>query len=1055
MNLSVLALTLILLTLFLISPPPAEAQAYSAILTGTVTDASGAYVPGAVVAVSGGGHGVERKVSTDENGDFVLSFLEPGDYRVLVSKPGFASVDVRSVRLSSNDRVRLPLQLKVGNVSETVVIEASDSPIDTGSAAVSTVISKSLAESVPLNGRSFQSLVTLSPGVVSTKSDATNQGQFSVNGQRADSNYFMVDGVSGNIGAASSYTLGGTTPATNAVGSSASLVSIDALEELNIQTASFAPQFGRSSGGQISVTTRSGSNQFRGSVYEYFRNDALDANDWFANSSGLGKPPLRHNDFGGVLGGPILPKKVFFFFSYEGLRLRQPNTLITSVPSMSLRASVPAEIRPLLNAFPVPNGAEITPTRSEFRAIFSNPRIMDATSLRIDFKASGKLTIFGRYNYAPSHLETRGGSGGQLTKRESLAQTLTAGASYVLNSRMLNTFRLNFSKSNSTSFTRLTDFGGAVPPPESLLYQQPFASPSDSSFSFSVDGSSIVVGQGGNWQHQVNLVDDFSVRRRDHQLQLGVDFRRMSPLISTPRYSQSISTTGALVQSSIASQVTVGSRLAEIYPVFKNLSAYVQDVWSVNRRLTLTYGLRWELNPPPKEKNGNYPLAFEGGFNPDDLKLVPGGYPFWETRYTNFAPRLGAAYLLFPKPGRETVVRGGFGVFYDLASGAVGEAVSGTVLQFTGSKVLRRVALPLTLDQATPPEFNRDPPYREVFIFDPELKTPRTYQWSAGIEQSLGPKQSVSVAYVGAAGRKLITDQFIWDIFNLEADFLGLHFVNDTGTSDYNSLQVKYDRRPLRGLDAIVSYTWSRSFDTSSNDSSYLNGVDPEYLRSERGPSDFDVRHSLSAGLTYQIPAPRFNKLLSAVIGGWTLSSIITVRSATPITFIQGYTTTCETEFICTADCDVFANTLCPRPDVVPGVPIYLHGPEYPGGMRLNPAAFASAPPGRQGTLGRNALRGFPAFQTDLSLRRTLKLGERIRLELTAEAFNVFNHPNFADPDGMFFGDPWFDDAFFGKAFQMLGSTRSSVGSGGEAGLNPIYQLGTPRSIQLAVRLRF
>jgi hypothetical protein len=206
--------------------------------------------------------------------------------------------------------------------------------------------------------------------------------------------------------------------------------------------------------------------------------------------------------------------------------------------------------------------------------------------------------------------------------------------------------------------------------------------------------------------------------------------------------------------------------------------------------------------------------------------------------------------------------------------------------------------------------------------------------------------------------------------------------------------------------------------------------------------------------ITYRVPAFKAGRFISALVNGWSVSGMFIARSAMPITYMQALTTFCE-EFICFVDCEQFPNSLCPRPDLVPGEPIYIRGREYPGGKRLNPAAFVTPPAGRQGTLGRNSLRGFPAVQLDISLKRSFSLTEKVELQLTGEVFNIFNHPNFADPEGFLYGEPELDHYSFGIAYQMLGRTGGTTGSAGEAGLNPIYQLGTPRSIQLSARLRF
>ena len=322
-----------------------HAQGATATLSGVVTDQTGAILPGAGIAVISIAQGFQRTSATNDEGIFVVPLLPPGNYTVKAEHEGFTPAEFRDVILNVNDQRTIKISLKVGNVANQTV-DVLDSPalIDE-SPAVGTTVDRQFVSNLPLNGRSFQSLIALSPGVVVTPATSFNRGQFSVNGQRANANYFTVDGVSANIGANSSdgisQDFAGSLPGLNTFGGTNSLVSVDALEEFKIQTSTFAPEFGRSPGGQVQILTRSGTNDFHGTFFEYFRNDALDAKDWFVNANRLTKPALRQNDFGFVLGGPVLlPRfgeggplvgyngrnKTFFFFSYEGLRLRQPQT---------------------------------------------------------------------------------------------------------------------------------------------------------------------------------------------------------------------------------------------------------------------------------------------------------------------------------------------------------------------------------------------------------------------------------------------------------------------------------------------------------------------------------------------------------------------------------------------------------------------------------------------------------------------------------------------------------------------------------------------------------
>src|SRR6185369_1096680 len=300
----------------------------------------------------------------------------------------------------------IDFEMLIGDVFETVTVEAGAPLMNTELPTVSTVINRTFVENVPLNGRSVQTLITLAPGVVLTTTSQNDQGQFSVNGQRADANYFTVDGVSADFGVTGFSTMvqtaGGALPALSALGGTNSLVSVDAMQEFRLQTSSFAPEFGRTPGGQISIATRSGANAFHGTLFEYFRNNVLDAKDWFVNAAGLPKPKERLNDFGGVLGGPVIKNKTFFFFSYEGQRLRQPSSMQTVVPDNQARQQAPATMRPYLNAFPVANGPGVAPGLALFNAGFSNPSSLDAYSIRVDHSLRSKLNVFGRYNFSPS-----------------------------------------------------------------------------------------------------------------------------------------------------------------------------------------------------------------------------------------------------------------------------------------------------------------------------------------------------------------------------------------------------------------------------------------------------------------------------------------------------------------------------------------------------------------------------------------------------------------------------------------------------------------------------
>src|SRR5271165_5649778 len=458
--------------LFVFALVPIGLIAQTADLSGFVSDPSGLAVPNAKITLKGSATGATRELTSNQQGLYSIPALPPGSYDITLDATGFQSLHQAGILLQVDQRARLDFALSIGAVSETITVEGGAPLLNASDASVSTVIGNRFIENMPLNGRSFSSLIDLTPGVVLTPANGYEQGQFSVNGQRPDSNYFMVDGVSANLGNAGSGGLlyqggAGQLPSTNAFGGTSNLVSLDALEEFRVETSTFAPQYGRTPGAQISVVTKSGTNAFHGTAFEYFRNDKLDANDWFANAKGLKRPELRQNDFGGVLGGPIKKDKLFFFGSYEGLRVRQPHVANTYVPDLASRQNAPAAVQPLLNAFPLPNGSDFGNGTAAFAAGYSDPSTLDSTSVRVDYLPAQRVTIFGRFSDAPSKINVRGGQDGseysdvQSTKYG--MQAVTAGSSQAIAPQLTNEVRCNYSRATSNGFYGLDNFGGATP----------------------------------------------------------------------------------------------------------------------------------------------------------------------------------------------------------------------------------------------------------------------------------------------------------------------------------------------------------------------------------------------------------------------------------------------------------------------------------------------------------------------------------------------------------------------------------------------------------------
>lgn len=1043
------------------------AQSPTATLNGRVLDSSGAAVVGAAVDATDVNTNLTYHCVTNGEGLYTILNLPPGPYRVEVAKPGFKALIKPDVTLHVQDVIALNFKLSPGAVSESVTVQGDASLVNSESVSVSTVVDRQFAENLPLNGRSFQSLIELTPGVVVTPTSIYDAGQFSVNGQRASSNNFMVDGVSANIGAgtgqmaSAGQASAGTVAGFGILGGTNSLVSVDALEEFRIQTSTYAAEFGRSPGAQISIETRSGTNAFHGTLFDYVRNDIFDAEDWFngyTNTTPLRKSEERQNDFGGVFGGPIIKNRTFFFFSYEGFRLRLPLTDQTTVPSLNSRQTAPSAIQPYLNAYPLPNGPEIldqngNPTGiAPFNASFSEPATINATSIRIDHKWNDKLTVFGRYSDSPSNVTARGDTQGlyslsTTTPQTLRTQTLTLGARWSPAASMVNDFRVNYSKNTSTTRNGLDSFGGAIVPPDSILFPSPFSS-ANSFYAFyvgSLTGYFWEVGDHGeNVQRQVNLVEKLSLQKGRHTLRFGFDYRRLSPIFRPAVYDliPYFSGVSAVIAGTPDYGVQVNASEGGTV-IFHNLGVFGQDTWRVSPRLTLTYGLRWELDSPPSTANGPALLAVSNFDNLSNLALAPPGTPLWSTTYRNFAPRVGAAYELSHAKGREAVLRGGFGLFYDLASTEAGDAIGPILYPFGVSISLpASTTFPLNPLPQPPPITAASLASSYFTAFDPHLKLPYTLQWNVALEQSMGANQALSLSYIGAAGRRLVEQEYLSPAPNPLLSS-SVELVENATTSDYDALQVQFQRRLSTGLQALASYTWSHSIDEGSSSSgAQQNLIVPGNPSENRGNSDFDIRHTFSGALSYNIPKAPVNRLVRAISRDWSLDNIFQARTATPVSVYDNNFYT------------LFGNLVNVRPDVVPGTPLYLYGSQYPGGKALNPAAFTPPPtdssgnPLRQGDLARNALRGFGAWQWDFAVRRQFNLREKLHIQFKGEFFNLLNHPNFGPPLG--------DIGQIGKFGLSQATLGQSLSGGvGTGGLIPLYQIGGPRSVQLALKLQF
>jgi hypothetical protein len=1044
------------------------ARAQNAMLTGSITDPNGAVLPKASVDLVNQDTGVRLHAQSNDAGVYTLPSVKPGVYDVTVQDAGFKTYDRRGVKLDVAQNARLDFALQVGTASERVEVAAQELQIDTTDASVSTVVDRQLVGNLPLNGRSFQSLLYITPGVVlnagggATGGEGTT-GQFVVNGQRADTNYWMIDGVSGNIGMSPSAPgtgAAGTVGATSATGGTTALIQVDAMQEFRIETSTYAPEYGRVMGGQISIQSRSGTNQFHGTAFDYLRNSVLDANDWFAKNQGLPKAHEIQNDFGGVIGGPILKDKSFFFFSYEGLRVLQPFTQVATVPDLAARAAAVPAMQPYFKMYPLPAAGAVDTAPGSglvpYIATYSNPSKGNAYSLRIDHQLTKSVNLFARYNHAPSVDSLRGEGGlaaNDTTFTKDITKTGTAGATWTKSPQVVNDTRFNYSVSGGNVVSVADSFGGGAPMP-AFPFSNGFSFATATVYSIPAFGGTSMNEEVGpyakNYQRQYNVTNTLFVQKGSHGLKFGVDYRRLTPSYGQVSY-EIIPIFFSIQDMEQGNCFLYLSRYGPGQFLLQNLGVFGQDTWRVNSRLNLTYGLRWDVDFAPQTQVG-IPLPGVTGFsltNLSNLAQAPGTSAF-NTHFGGVAPRVGGAYRIITRPDRELVVRGGFGVFYGLASSETvnNYAIRYPLYPYGTDAIFASGHFPFgptdpeaALPAIVPPTAANG---QTLFGIDPNINLPYALEWNLSLEKSLGKAQVFSLSYVGASDRRQVG---VESVSNPNAKYAQAYLVGGTGTLSYQAMQAQFQRRLANGLQALVSYTWSHSIDTGSY-GAYSNGSLAN-VNANRGNSDYDLRHAFSAALTYQPPAVRNNRLMRAITSDWSTDNIVEVRSGPPVDITDGnfsaYGQTHSTIF---------------RPDVVPGKPLYLTGSKYPGGKALNPAAFVDPPsvydptvggqaPTRQGNLGRNNLRALGLWQWDFSAHRDFTLHEAVKLQFRAELFNILNHPNFAPFNSTF----QTGNTFFGQTNSMLNQYLGSAQATGQQG--SLYLPGGTRSGEFALKLMF
>jgi len=1030
--------------LFFLFASSAMAQTHRVTVRGTIFDPNKAVVPGATIKITNQGTSETRSVISREDGEYIISSLAPGLYRLDVTKAGFANFGQDNIVLRVNQDLRIDPSLEVSGMSHYGFVEVPHE-LAKDSASISAVIENRQIEALPLDGRNFYELNLLVPGAVPPAQGSAGSVRgdfaFSVNGAREDGNNFLLDGV---------YNVD---PKLNTFGVRPS---VDAIREFNIATSSYDAAFGRNPGAQVNVVLKSGTNDIHGSLFEFHRNGALDARNYFAPASEA-KPKYLRNQFGGAIGGPIKRDRTFFFADYEGTRSREGITRVTNVPTALERAGnfsqslfgrpvdpftglqfpggiidplrVNAVGRAIAALYPLPN------RNVPFQNFVSSPTQRDRNDsfdARLDHRISNMTEFTFRYSFGDRDLfEPFTGPTfslvpgfGDTVKRRS--QNVMAALTHVFTPNLVNESRVALSRVASSVTQEASRLNSSV----GLPVISP--NPRDAGLSFiSVTGLSPLGDEGNNPQNSVTnvyqILDTATYVRGNHLFKFGADVR-----FAQQDAFRDVESRGRITFSPFA-QIS-GNALADLllgFPLLTSVARvdnpqhlrtqsynfFVNDSFRVTRRLSLTAGLRYEFNSPPvdtQDRANVYDTATRGLVQVGTNGVPRGGFA---ADKNNFAPRVGLAWTM--GDDEATVVRAGYGVYYDQSPLAPGEALYFNSPYFDNNIFFSLPFLPLTLNNPFPSFFPFALPDSALAI-QRDLRTAYMQHWNLNVQRELGHSSVLEIGYVGSKGTKLLTAR---DINQPAPSILppGLPFVprpdprfddidmlESRANSNYHSLQARFQTRFYKGLSNLVSYTWSKSIDDASN--FFSSAGDPNFpqnsndVRGERGRSNFDVRHRLSASYSYDLPFGKGRAWLaddgwiSTVLSGWQTSGIVTLQSGRP--FTVALLSEIDNSGTGRSILGFGAND---RPNVVGDPQLSGRSP----GQWFNQSAFSFPRPGTFGNAGRNILDG-PGYQSvNASLVKNTALSESINMQFRAEVFNLFNHPNFNLPDN-FLGSPTF-----------------------------------------------
>ena len=1084
------------------------AQADKARISGSVSDPSGAAIANATVVAKDAKTGAERETTSDERGYYVITNLSPSDFTVTARGNNLGPSEYSGIHLSVGQERTLNIVLQPASVTTEVTVSGGElSVIDTSSAAIGANINAREVGTLPLNGRQLSQLYLLAPGAQTAGGGSFDNIRFS--GRANQENEVKFDGIEGgSIIDASPGNLDGE------VSTGFRLqTSLETVAEFQVQSSNYPAEYGTGTAGQISVVTKSGGNDVHGGLFEYFRNDALDARNFFDGQAALSlaKNPLRLNQYGGSIGGPILKDKLFFFASQENLRQRAGVNVIGSVPSLSARARAVPSIQPLLKGYPVGQLATSNPDLDIAESIFNTSIDEYFGSFRLDYRLNDKYSMYLRYTRDQGYLQAPLDVSGASQVVTAVPQNLVYTFQQVMKPTVINETKIGVNAQK----TRIDGIAPPIPGVDTSAFSISFtggvAIPGiggqGASAGASVLGNLIRANSSQNGRSEpytgytLGIIDNLSVIHREHALKFGFEFRPIhlrtdrqgGTTYTFPSVSALLANTPSQVQvlGDVSSpdpfnNNVIGNRLVKQY----YLIGYAQDEWKIRPNLTMSYGLRYEYYSVLHEDHNLFVLfnANTGQVacgNPAFCTL-PNTTPWYNSSKMNFGPRLAFSWA----PERlknKSVFRVGAGYYY--GPGQTEDQIQPIDSDRASRTLTSNIAWPINPAQVLAAYNINDPNLGfQPRAYGANYQIPeKVLSYTASWQQSVPGNAVLTVAYVGSQGRNLFLRSWTNGIVGVNTNpstgagipvlqfgnrFAQIDYKTSGGTDHYDSLQTTLNRRFSKGLTAGLQWTYGHSIGDTGGSNEAQTAQNPFNFGQDRGNNAFDVRQSLNVSVLYELPIHLNSRATQSLLGGWEVGGILNGRTGIPMDITISrpdlvYQVISTGKYVSSPIVAGGAVQTVPvinnpyggafrsnrRPDVVPGVDPFIHTTD--GRYFLNPAAFAIPQPGAFGNLGRYALHGPGMNQFDLTLHKRFNVDEKRNVEFRAELYNILNKANFANPPAVL-------NNALGTGTNQLqpGQPFTAAAAGSAFGVfnstvSKDVGLGAQRQIQLSLRFNF